>query len=166
MQKIIRPTQALDRPVKTALFAKTPETPASQFGKKMETPISFSPKALQCYMATCKWAADVDFYRRENHFFRLLIENYTYNAIDVQHLGQLDNALHHLTQQAAKIEVLRKSLAEHLQKLMLIGKKKAIEDLEWLADAHVNFDARISRFAVDYRNEKLALFNLIEEFSI
>jgi len=173
MQEIIRYTQTLNHPAKTTFFnkkkvafAEVPQTPTSQFGETMETPISFSPKALQCYMAASKWAADMDFYRRETFFFRLLIENYTHSAVDAGHLGRLDNALHRLTHQALKIEALRKALAEHLQLLMLIGKKKATENLEWLANMHVNFDSRITAFAQDYRNEKLALFNLIEEFSI
>lgn len=108
----------------------------------------------------------MDFYRRESKFFRLLVEKYTHSAVDAGQLGQLDHALHQLAKRALKIDALKKSLAGHLQQLTLIGEKKATEDPEWLADAHISFERLINAFAKDYRNEKLALFSLIEEFSI
>lgn len=173
MQEMIRYPQTPGQVIKTVLFDKKkavftniPEIRVRQFTKTMKTPISFSPRALHCYMAACKWVADMDFYSRESVFFRLLIENYTLTAVDAEHLGRLDNALHRLSEQTLEIGALQKSLADHLQKLILIGKKKTTEDPEWLADAHVSFDALMSTFTIEYRNEKLAFFDLIEEFLI
>lgn len=151
---------------KKAVFAAIPEAGIRQFEETMKTPISFSPRALHYYMTANKWAADLDFYSRESSFFRLLIENYTRSAVDAGHLGRLDYGLHRLAEQASEIARLRKSLADYLRHLTLIGEKKVIENPEWLADAHVSFEALINTFALNYRNEKLALFDLIEEFSI
>lgn len=114
-------------------------------------------------MAARKWTAELDSFAAEIVFFRHLARYFLKNLFEKSHLPALKAAIQKLVALQEETLTLRKSLADHLKQLTLIGEQKIKEDPERLADAYVTFDALISTLTQDYRTEKKALYNLLEQ---
>jgi len=131
----------------------------------METLNSLSTRSLQYFVIAKKWSSDLEFYKVEIKFLRLLLEN---NYLTLQNNGDRDTVkrinkdLMVLDEEKNQLEVL---LGDQIKHLELMAEDVIPEDATTVAGNQIRLEYMVSGLFSEYKDLKREIFDLVQEAS-
>ena len=129
----------------------------------METLNSLSARSLQYFVIAKKWSSDLEFYKVEIKFLRLLLENnysVLQNTGDKDTVKRINKDLKILDEEKDQLEVL---LSDQIKHLELMAEDVIPEDATTVAGNQIRLEYMVTDLFSQYKDLKRAIFDLVQE---